>query len=827
VAYCSKTDRKVDSEKFFAEHSLKINTGKAGKDFCFSEDDSVIVSLDKNGRFKFWDIRELTVRAGDINEKSHEPVELREPIWQMSAAASGSKPDEKPSVSSIMFLDKEKPTTKGAALRYMIIGFKQNHILQLWDLGLGKAVQEIRLPHEKDSDAICSISYHAKSGIVAVGHPTRNSVYFIHLSAPKYTLQNMEQAKYISLLARGNSVLPKPESTAIMSGLREFSLNKVGQLRSVDMLKTPIENASETGSIDETLFELYAMHSKGVVCIPIKRADLGWDAASKMVNPKDALSEKVIEVCELIQPPKAQASGEQSLVSENVATKPTPKSALAKQQEPSKAIEPAKSIASVPAIDAKVEQTPSIKDNSGSAHIGAAQSSKQSTVDDIPAPIEQPLTAASSSSQRSKSPMKEKPSQAAANVAKKTTTQAQQPAAPNAFVGGEEVLASITKQFDALYQRIDSERRAQDASAGAKQEALLRLVSSTLTENVDRSLHQIVSTSIEQKVLPALAELVSKAVDKKLGELLPQQISSSVQTAVKANLTNSLQHVVKDKDFHRAISDTTASLAATKVTGEISSLIQGLVPKIGSQVTPKMVNDTEARTNQKLQQAEAQRVKDSAKIDELTSLVNHLSTTVERLADLQSATQDVILKLRSENSAREREPVRESTARSEAPSGQQVPAPVPAPAELQSEPQDEEVANITQLLIAGEYEQATILWISSDRQADLFDNLFIRVNMDYLDHVSPLVSLTVSAAITSSFATNVEKRLEWLEKVLGSIDIRHADIRDVAPKIMDVLSARLHSAYLSISESGPGQERKLRSIAALDQQVSEVRRLTA
>jgi hypothetical protein len=109
----------------------------------------------------------------------------------------------------------------------------------------------------------------------------------------------------------------------------------------------------------------------------------------------------------------------------------------------------------------------------------------------------------------------------------------------------------------------------------------------------------------------------------------------------------------------------------------------------------------------------------------------------------------------------------------------------------------------------------------------LFDNLFVRVNMNYLDLVSPLVSLTVSAAITSSFSTNVEERLAWLKKVLDSIDIRHPDIRDVAPKIMDVLTQRLRGAYQALSEESPRPEGTLHSIVALSQQVSEVRRLTA
>ncbi|KAK0885433.1 hypothetical protein LTR02_018244, partial [Friedmanniomyces endolithicus] len=170
--------------------------------FTFSEDDTVIASLDKSGVVKFWDIRELADRAKDVSQNKHAPIELRDPLWTLHAAASGSKADEKPSVSSVMLLDKERPHTKAVALRYMLVGFKQNHILQLWDLGLGKAVQELRLPHDKDSDGFCSINYHPKTGIIAIGHPTRNSVYFVHLSAPKYTLPVMDQTRYISLLAR-------------------------------------------------------------------------------------------------------------------------------------------------------------------------------------------------------------------------------------------------------------------------------------------------------------------------------------------------------------------------------------------------------------------------------------------------------------------------------------------------------------------------------------------------------------------------------------------------------------------------------------------------
>ena len=111
-------------------------------------------------------------------------------------------------------------------------------------------------------------------------------------------------------------------------------------------------------------------------------------------------------------------------------------------------------------------------------------------------------------------------------------------------------------------------------------------------------------------------------------------------------------------------------------------------------------------------------------------------------------------------------------------------------------------------------------------RALLFDTLFVRVNPQYLSTVTPLVALSVSAAITASFDTNLYPRLDWLSEVLTLIDTKDVDIIEVAPKIMDVLSQRLQGAYMNISEATPGAP-ALKKISALNRQVNEVKRLTA
>ena len=47
----------------------------------------------------------------------------------------------------------------------------------------------------------------------------------------------------------------------------------------------------------------------------------------------------------------------------------------------------------------------------------------------------------------------------------------------------------------------------------------------------------------------------------------------------------------------------------------------------------------------------------------------------------------------------------------------------------------------------------------------------MRVDPQYLQHCSPLVTLSVAAAVTVSLNTNSSQRLMWLEIVLDSMDV--------------------------------------------------------
>lgn len=693
ASYTDKKNRIVDVDRFLPDRDLKIATGKAGKDFCFSEDDSLIVSLDKAGRIKFWDIRELSDAARDSASGKRPSIEQKNPLMTLTT----TMPSEKVSPTSIMFADKERPCIKGIALRYLIVGLKQNHVLQLWDLGLGKPVQELHFPHDKDSDAICSIAYHAKTGIITLGHPTRNSIYFIHLSAPRYHIPSLDQARYITMVASQDPSLPKPESTAIMSGIRELSFASKGQLRSVDMLKTP--TASSSASVDgETLFELYAMHSKGVTCLNIKKKDLGWGPDNKVLAPIDAEKAGVISISAIKTPVDASSEGD---ASSKPSTSAVAGSAIKEEEKPpvtphkdkkaevsatngTTKAENKKEMPVLPAADKSVNP-PIITPESYSVATRSINTS-------APEPTQLPVRA------REPSPARPAPAVAPAPKSILSNGDSQNDVQGMASSMSANITNSLLKEFDSLYRKVDDDRRIQDAAASARQDAVLRLVSSTLTDNVEKSLDKIVTTSIQQLVVPAVSDVVNAVVDRKLSESLSHNLSVAVPREIKAALPPAVSRAMQDKEVLRVISEQTATKISTQIEQTIGAVLKNtIMPNFSSlsvAATQKAVADVEQRFSQKLQQAELQRQKDNAEIKQLSNLVLRLSETVHGMAASQSSFQEQILKLQ-----RQVEPsARTGSTRSATSSKSDV---VPSV-------EDEELEQITALMTEGHFEEGTI-----------------------------------------------------------------------------------------------------------------------
>ncbi|KAJ5726607.1 uncharacterized protein N7483_007964, partial [Penicillium malachiteum] len=790
----------VDTAKYFKERALKISTGKAGKDFVFSHDDSVIASLDKTGRLRFWDIQESVVRASYGDSTGTSMNEVRVPL---NTFVTGS-PTEKSWPTSVLFVDKLRPYSKHTALRYVLVGLKQNHTLQLWDIGLGKAVEE--------SDAICSVAYHPSSGIIAVGHPTRNSIYFVHLSVPRYNLANMSQAAFIKAAAANDDILQKPESTACLSGIREISLGSKGQLRSLELLpvvkgETEKEKkAKDNGSLEEEdLFELYVMHSHGVTCMNIKREDLGWTSQNRVISPIDAQAEGSIEITDLqsfpsyitddpsvngdatsnpsrttkesVKKQDATDSASGVLQPRNLSPTKGPKKKLTEEQPEHFAVP-----TFTEKSDRKKKKKPSSTDTSSKL--------KQPTAIVGVEPLQTSLDFDPSAAYITTDTITRNLDQLRVQVA-------------------EEFNTSLDKKMEAITKLFEDERCAWDASSNKKMQMVLQGISTDMEMNVNR----IVETRLKSDVVP----VITQSLEDKLSRDVSTIVNKSLHDA---GLINDNADAVFKK--LRAYFDTEF---ASTFSLSISPLVDGIV---NSQKTLH-------EANAKISRLEKDRAATNAKLEQMEGMMRTMMLSVDRLTMVtQTATENGHSSVPPAGSSRT--PAHLLAAHTPVPAQGpghnqvQTQRSVPYAAGMSSPPGltiapeiVTELNQVRRLCQAGgpPFEDAIMTWMHSQYQADLFDHFFSRIDPGFLSGLAGVIVLSVASVVTASFSKNVEPRLHWLQVALNNVNPRDEEVADVAGGVMLVLAERLNNLYMKIVAENP-QDALLRRIPHLARRVREL-----
>jgi WD40 repeat protein len=837
----------VDVEKLFLERSLKITTGKAGKDFTFSEDDTLIASLDKSGRLRFWDIRSLIDPENAVAAQV-EPVEIDAPLLSLATAS----PAEKSWPTSVVFLDKSRPYAKNTALRYVLIGLKQNHTLQLWDIALGKAVQELNFPHEAESDGICSVAYHPASGIIVVGHPTRNSIYFIHLSAPRYALQPMSQALYVHRLAAKDPDLPRPDATACMSGIREMSFASKGHLRSLELL--PIQKSTDsTKSVPDgsPLFELYAVHSKGVTCLSITKDDLGLTFENKAISSFNAIDAGIVTTKELkLGSIIDEAAEEQSSTTKSMRKKSTKKSLsdealmnVSTDDAPIPLIElppddSANDTRTIDAASAQIPLTKKAKKKAAAAAAAAAAKDQEIPVRDgspakpvisDPIPREKPVPRAENTTGNNGMPQPPAQIDGASSNSKADIV--------TVGISGDwldkelkkiekGVASEFKKGLDGLFRHIQNDRSVQDSAAVARQEAVLRLVSTMLSTNIEQTLSQMITTQMERVVVPALRSVTIPAVTAQVQEAVAKTLQPRISESLEIHLPSALNSAMLNPGFQRNVSDAVSQKISSQVGNNLGMMLANTITPsfkaLAVSAAEKAAAEVEVHLANHIRQREAERVKDNQKIDDLNKVLVGIASTMEAMSQSQVAFQGQILKDRG-NRPLMSDGGSDGSAR-RVPTHHQLPAPTVTPPPVQLSAEEIEDEEIGRLMLDANYEAGAIRWLQSPRQADLFDRIFVRYTPDFLvTDVSPLVAFSVAITVGSAFSTNVSRRLAWIDAAFRAVDfdvsyptVFHqesrtnskqdpelADLSQHAPGLLTSLVQKLEALFMQTSERDP------------------------
>lgn len=666
-------DRVVDIDRLAKELSLKIHTGKAGKDFSFSHDDTMVVSLDKSGRVKFWDVSELTA-TDERGLPLVTSMEVKEPLLTLATA-----PDQgKAWPTSVLLLDKLRPYQKRTALRYMIVGMRQNHTLQLWDLALSKPVQEFNLPHDKESDAVCSVMYHPPTGIIAVGHPTRNSIYFLHLSAPKYSLKTSSQVDYVRKLVAQDPSISVPDSTAVISGMREYSFANKGTLRSLYLLRQP---ASSAEGDQATLFELYVMHSKGVACLSIKAEDLGWDKDNKVVEAMDAEKAGIVKLSKL-QPMTAPSAAPPSppgprpgFIDRDIPNIYIPTMYRNHPSDPpNPAMAPSPIRLAVRPKSSSGEASIEVSSSQQPQGEARASSRQKDPKEELSAPA---VTSDQSQKRQRKKRTTEKPtasadrerepkqaSQVNGSAPRVVATTSHKPAdssASSSFTQevdtrihsmekrlSQNIVSSLQSELNVLRKSMDRDVQARDAKFDKSQGALIRTVADTLSENVQDVLTKIVQDELQGSITPVVGRAATDAVTMAMDANVRNAFDSAHREIEKI-LFSSVDHALSKPELAQSLTDKLVRTLSNKIDEQLYSLLEDkIIPtftKLATEASSACGKEILANVTTQFAALEQLRDQDMKKFEQLVALNTSMSETLNTMLSAQTRFQEEILRL--------------------------------------------------------------------------------------------------------------------------------------------------------------------------------------
>lgn len=251
-----------------------------------------------------------------------------------------------------------------------------------------------------------------------------------------------------------------------------------------------------------------------------------------------------------------------------------------------------------------------------------------------------------------------------------------------------------------LDRRIDEDKRIQQAAGDAKQDAILRLLSSTLTDNVEQVIGRIVMNNIQQSVLPAISSVTSAAIERKLGESVSRSLTATLPAELHAIVPEAIKKIFNQPEFMARIGEAVSRPLVYSVEQGISKTIcDSLIPafkQLLHETTTKSAAESDRKHNETIQALERMHIQDTQRIDQLTNTVKSLADIVQVMAKSQAEFQDQVQRAQAEYVQ-----AYEQTGEPEPAPRAPTPPPPPTPEQLEAEETERFLRN-------GRYEEGTI-----------------------------------------------------------------------------------------------------------------------
>jgi len=188
--------------------------------------------------------------------------------------------------------------------------------------------------------------------------------------------------------------------------------------------------------------------------------------------------------------------------------------------------------------------------------------------------------------------------------------------------------------------------KSQQADGDAKQATILRLLSSSLTENVEQVISRIVVTNIQEHVVPAISDVTATSVGRALGETLTRSLAASLPQELRATVPNAVSQCLAQPELLNRVSESMSrpltQVVERELTHCIHSTIVPAIQKLTVDTAQKVIAEAERKHNETIFAMEQMHRNDSRKIDQLMATVQQMVETMNNMAKNQAEFQEQV-----------------------------------------------------------------------------------------------------------------------------------------------------------------------------------------
>ncbi|CAG8794309.1 24347_t:CDS:10, partial [Gigaspora margarita] len=394
-------------------------------------------------------------------------------------------------------------------------------------------------------------------------------------------------------------------------------------------------------------------------------------------------------------------------------------------------------------------------------------------------------------------------------------------------------MQTILKEIKKMEDNIEDERIAHQAAETSRQEAILKIVSQTLSTNTTKLLESTIRNEVQTSVLPTLSKMVTTAVDKHAHKGMVDAVNKNIPAAIEKSVADNVQRVLAKtpviesiaKGVSKSIRPVIEETFRENFTTVLIPSYQKATNAMFEQITATFEAGLQdiAHKSAQVSYSNMGSVGDQNALARLQASLEHLTLSIQQLQQLhlQVNPQSNLTRHVEQQVNRTSDELQHHLARSL--SGELKRILIPHNCATTQPPptaglEDSNNSVIERALEAQNYEDAFVAVLAS-HELPLILRLCSNVSpKTVFPPARPLLSQPVILSLIHHLSLELNKyselKLAWMEEAVIKLNPKDLIIREHCERLLPMVKQRLEQYYYQVASQDP-QSPNLKNISLL------------